>query len=246
LMIGAESFEMEKKELYFYDVVYGMMSFTSELLIYYFLSLSSNFSINIGTMYSLITVQYLILLLRFPYFNVKFGMFQLIGAGFSILGLVLLCLFYIPNYNPFIVIGAALTISIFKFIQYCIFEYIHEKTRDAKKLLRQSNYVDGLIGLMLMIFIFISKKREWIIQDLSNLLRVALGTLFYYFAMKISTQKESDYKLHNIFSSLNFIFVSIFDYLINNRKSSFTELSLVSVLSLTSILMFVNSKIIIK
>jgi hypothetical protein len=234
--------DIDNKELFFYDVIFGMLSFTSELLLYYFLSLSTNFNVNIGTTYSMIAVEYLILLMRFPYFQIRFGYFQRIGVSLLVIGISVLFIYYIPEYKSFMVIGAVITISLFKFIKFCIFEYIHDKTRNAKQFLQQSNCVDGLIGLMLLIFILISKKPQWIIQDMGNLMKVVLASLFYYFALRISTRKERHFILYTVYSSLNFIFISIFDYLINGRSSSFQELLTVTFLSFSSIIMFINDK----
>ena len=235
-----DNFDMENKEMIFYDVIYGMLSFTSELTIYYFLSVATSFNLNIGMIYSFRCIESLFLVMRFSFFNIKLKNFQLLAVFSTLTSISIIFFFYSPEYNGFMLIGTATTISLFKFIQYCIFEYIHHKTRDAKKLIRHSIYVDGMIGLMLLVCIFVSDKKQWIISDLENLIKVALASLFYYFAMKISVQKESDYKDHRIFSSLNFIFVLFFDYLLNKRYFSIKEFLIVCVIAISQILMFVN------
>jgi hypothetical protein len=234
------NYYMETKEIIFYDVIYGMLSFTSELLLYYFLSVATSFNINIGVLYSFRCFEYIFLLMRFPYFHIKFRVFQMIGLSLTIISIGFIFLSLSPEYNSYMLIGTAMTISLFKFIQYCIFEYLHFKTKEATKLIAHSNYVDGLIGLMLVIFILISHKTKWIINDLQNIMKIVLASLFYYFALKISLRKESEYKHHRVYSSLNLIFVLLFDYLINYRSFSICEFLPICVISLSSVLMFVN------
>ena len=97
-----------------------------------------------------------------------------------------------------------------------------------------------MIGLMLLVCILISGQKQWIISDVENLIKIVLASMFYYFAMKISVQKESDYKDHRIFSGLNFVLVLLFDYLLNKRYFSIKEFLIVSVIAFSQILMFVN------
>jgi hypothetical protein len=233
---------IDKKEMIFYVVIYGMLSFTSELLLYYFLSVATSFNTNIGIFYSFRCLEFIFLALRFPFFHVRLKIFQVIGIILTSLSISIVFIFFTPDYNGYMLIGTAITISLFKFIQNCIFQYIHTKTNDATRFIRNSNYADGMIGLMIIIFILISNKTEWIISDLGNLVKIILASLFYYFSMKMSLSKESDYKNHKVFSSLSFIFIILFDYLINRRSFNFYAFLIVCVITFNSILMFVNEK----
>jgi hypothetical protein len=238
-----DKYYIDRKELLFYDVIFGMLSFTSELLLYYFLSLASNANVNIGTMYCLVVFIQLFLIARIPYFKVKLGCFQIIGIAAILAIMTLILLYYIPyDYNIAMLLGTILTICLFKFINYCIIEYIHEKTMNANLLIREGNIFDGAMGLLLLVFILLSRKNNLIISDLGNWMKVGLGSFFYYFALKISIYKEENYYLYVVFGGLNFFFISIFDYVINGRTSQINELILIILLSMSSILSFIHDK----
>jgi hypothetical protein len=232
--------DLDTKEMMFYNVIYGMLTFTGEILLYYFLSLASVFNLNIGVFYSLTVIFFLFLLLRLPYFGISFGLFQYIGTFILVIFTSILFYLYLPDYNFIVIAFTSITVSLIKFIQYCIFEYLHEKTKNAKKLVKQGTYIDGSIGLLLIMFILVSNKPELMISDMSNIMKVSLASFFFYFAIKIQTYHESHYYFYMIFSSVNFLFVSLFDYLINYRVFSLTQLALVSILSLFSIFSFIE------
>lgn len=232
--------DIDVKETYFYNVIYGMLLFTSELLLYYFLSLSSTLGVNIGSMYSLTVIEHLILLARLPYFHVSFGVFQYLGLMAIVSILVIFYNMFIAGSNLILIVFTGITISLIKFIKYCIFEYVHDKTNNAGKLIRESSYVDGLIGLTLLFFIIMSKKADLLIHDLTIFTKVLLASFLYYFALKLTLYKEKHYYLFVICSSLNFIFITIFDYLLNSRNYTLTQISLTSFLSICSILSFIH------
>jgi hypothetical protein len=125
-------------------------------------------------------------------------------------------------------------------IKYLIFEYIHNKTKNAAKYIRESIYVDGLIGLMLIILIFSSGRSELMIQDTGNLMKVVLASFLHYFALKISLNREGHYYLFVVYSSLNFVFITLFDYLINGRPFTLGEFGLIASCSLFSIFSFIQ------
>jgi hypothetical protein len=232
--------EIDSKEMYFYNVICAMLSFTSEILLYYFLSLSSSFNVNIGTMYTLTVIEFIILIVRLPYFNVNLGIIQFSGIFFTLLSAGCLYFYYVPDYNTIVIIFTSITVSMFKFIKYSIFEYVHNKTKYASKLVRESTYVEGMIGLLLIFFILFSRKGGLMISDMGNLMKVVLASFFYYFAMKISLYNEKHYYLFVIYSSLNFIFITLFDYLINNRTFTAGQFMLITSCSLFSIFSFVQ------
>lgn len=238
--------EIDSKEMYFYNVICAMLSFTSEILLYYFLSLSSSFNVNIGTMYTLTVIESLILIFRLPYFNVRLGFIQYSGICFTLFSAGCLYLYYIPDYNTIVVIFTSITVSVFKFIKYSIFEYVHDKTKYASKLVKESSYVEGMIGLLLVFFILLSRKAGLMICDSGNLMKVVLASFFYYFAMKISLHKEKHYYLYVIYSSLNFIFITLFDYLINNRIFTAYQFMLITSCSIFSIFSFIQGSTLIK
>jgi hypothetical protein len=122
-----------------------------------------------------------------------------------------------------------------------MFEYIHHKTHNAKALIRGSYIVDGVIGLMLLVVVTISHKRqELLIYDMTNLLKVILASILYYFAISISINKEKKYYLYKIFGSLNMIFVTVSDYLINGRSFGVKEIILITILGFSGVFAMIN------
>ena len=233
--------EFDKKEEYFYYVIYGMLSFTSEILLYYFLSLSSSFGVNIGIIYSLTVIEYLILISRLFYFKLKPGFFQYLGVISIISLLSIIYYLSMPNYNYIVIIFTGLTVSFSKYIKYCIYEYVLEKSFSARSLIRNSSFMDAFIAFLLLFFILMSKKPGMLIDSPAHVTKIILASFLYFFAMKIAMYKEKNYYLYIIFSSFNFIFIILFDYILNRRVFTATEFILVTLLSFASIITFVDN-----
>lgn len=236
-----DKYYIDIKELNFYIVIYGLMSFANELFIYYILSVGSVYNTNIGTMYSLLSLEYFLFIWRVSYFDVHLGLFQYSGMILLFMTLLIIYNYYIPDVNFIMLLGSLVTIILFRFIKTCVFIYIHSKTNKAKNFIRQTNLVDGGTGLLLFIAVILSPKRnDFMIYDMLNLLKVTLATICYYIALKISIWKGKNFYIFAIFASLNYIFTSIFDGVINNRVAASHELGIVFILSFSGIIMFIN------
>lgn len=171
---------MTNREVYFYSLIVGIVSFTTELLIFYLLSKSTHMGYNSAIGFSLLSLEYIMIRLHYSMEHVKLEFINFTG----ILIILFIFLYVSLQFLDITIATVGLFICVLKFIKFSVFLDMSKYNKISNdKVILGMHTVDFIIG-MVIVFLYLLDNDNHRLFNFSHIFIVGVGTTCYYLNIK--------------------------------------------------------------